>query len=107
SLATTPVLLFRDEHVKKKADDLLRRIGIDPQSVVMAPSYIQSIKQITNSESVYKFSLKSGENVISDAYEQRLDRNDIFIGTSMGYGILAVVSGAFGKAKLNTYPNQT
>lgn len=107
SLATTPVLMFRDEHVKKKADELLRKIGINPDSVVMAPSYIQSIKEITNSESVYKFSLKSGENVISEAYEQRLDRNDIFIGTNMGYGILAVVSGAFGKAKLNTYPNQT
>jgi hypothetical protein len=106
--AAAPVTLFRDEEVYGKIKNLLRgKLGLNPDSVVMAPSFLKSIVQISNSASVYKFNLKTNESVVSSLVEQRLDRNDIFITSQIGYGILAVVSGNFGKAKLATYPNQT
>ncbi len=107
-LAAAPVTFFRDEEVYNKVKNLLRgKLGIDPSSVVMAPSFLRSIVEITNNQSNYKFNLKSGESVVSKEIESRLDRNDIFIGARLGYGILPVVSSKWAKAKLQTYPNQT
>lgn len=106
-LATTPVVLMRDELVKKKCDQLLQSLGVEPSSIVLAPSFLKSVLPIANSTSLYKFQLKSDQNILAPQIEQRIDRNDVFIAHRIGYGIMPVVSGNFNRALMATYPNNT
>lgn len=102
--------MIKDQLVLDKVKAILAANGIDSKSVVISDSFLKVLQPVTNAKSKYKFDLKQTSQDAgagSAAIEMKLDRNDAFIASSIGFGILPVVSGNFGKAKLQTYPNQT
>lgn len=72
---------------------------------VVSPGYLRVEQTLLNSTGKYKFNIKKigGENVT----ELKLDRNDLFVVSSIGIYLLREETAKAGGQALQTYPNQT
>lgn len=72
---------------------------------IISPDYLRIEQDLTNTKGSYVFPIEttSGQGLL----ERKLDRNDIFVITSLGIFLLAEVDTTPGAGVLQTYPNQT
>lgn len=69
----------------------------------VTPSYLRMEKTLDNSSSDYVFDFEKNGNEL--ATERKLERNDVFIATQIGFYLTAQDTTKIGKEKLMTYPN--
>lgn len=90
-----------------RQEEIIQKIKAKPAFAgkIFSPAFLRIIQTIDNAKSEYRFNIKreSGEASL----ERKLDRNDTFIMTDLGFFLIAVENSEFGRAKLNTYPNLT
>ena len=73
------------------------------QSGGVTPSYLRIEKTLDNSSSDYVFDFEKNGNEL--ATERKLERNDVFIATQIGFYLTRQETAKIGKERLMTYPN--
>lgn len=69
----------------------------------VTPSYLRIEKTLNNSSSEYKFDFEKNGNELST--ERKLERNDVFIATQIGFYFTRQETVKIGKERLMSYPN--
>jgi len=78
-----PILTSQTGRLRGIYDQLLKQFqGLSSQLITM--SYLRSELLVSNTNPIYKFNLLS-ENASPRATENRLDKNDVFIATHLGF----------------------
>jgi hypothetical protein len=98
SLAWAPVAYERN--MFKAVGEWAKKQGIN---VTPEPSYLRVEKTLVNGQGTYDFNLKVESGVI--ATERKLDRNDVFCVTHLGFYLAKQATAKIGKEVLQTYPN--
>lgn len=70
-----------------------------------APAFLRVDKTILNTTGRYKFDIKAASGDVLP--EKKLDRNDLFVTTHLGFFLAAQVSTKKGAEVLQSYPNET
>jgi hypothetical protein len=98
SIAWAPVAYERS--MWKGVKDWAVKQGI---SVTPEPSFLRIEKAFVNGQGTYDFNLKVESGMI--ATERKLDRNDVFCQTHLGFYLSKQLTAEIGKEVLQTYPN--
>lgn len=69
----------------------------------VTPSYLRIEKTLNNSSSDYKFDFEKNGNELST--ERKLERNDVFVATQIGFYLTRQETAKIGKERLMSYPN--
>ena len=71
----------------------------------IAPGYLRVEQTLSNSTGTYNFNVKVTGNEL--ATERKLDQNDVFVCTHIGFYLLNYVAATVGKQPLQSYANNT
>jgi len=95
----------------EKAKQALANAGFNPNQVVLSQSYLRLEVALSTSITNYQFSVLvndvSSSNTTSFATEQRLNLQDSFVISSLGFFVAAPSSSTAVDFQLATYPNAT
>jgi hypothetical protein len=107
AVATAPIAIAEDRSrsALSRVTAMVKKRFPTAKNPIIAPSFLRADTEVVNNKSVFDFFLtvRGNENVA----ETKLDRNDVFYATHLGFFLTAVVSAVPGIAVLNTYPNPT
>lgn len=81
---------------------LLKLKAVFPNKSI-SPSFLRLEQETVNTPAL-NFTISADTRIINET-EQRLQRNDLFIATEIGFFIKKVLSGVHGNSQLYTYPN--